>query len=117
ASSGLMIANRWLSDCGEMLISSDGRTPLSRMEPTMQTDMTLSVVAPHRSGDYLLEIDLVEEGVRWFGDVGAGSIQIPVIIMSCNEDDMTAGMKWEIVSRSRIFRLHQRARKLLGLPH
>jgi acyl-CoA synthetase (AMP-forming)/AMP-acid ligase II/acyl carrier protein len=79
ARSGLMLANHWLAGTGEMSIWSDGRTALEReIQPGGRAYMTLDITAPPRAGDYLLEVDLVEEGVRWFG-TGAGSpLHVPV---------------------------------------
>ncbi len=85
-SSGLMLANHWLSGNGEMVIWSDGRTPLKRrLEPGELADMTLDIVAPHEPGSYLLEVDLVEEGICWFADFASSPLQIPVDVRSQDE--------------------------------
>jgi hypothetical protein len=36
------------------------------------------VTVPDRAADYLLDVDLVEEGVCWFGDVGSAFFSAPV---------------------------------------
>lgn len=80
--SGLMLGNHWLSDDGGMLVWSDGRAALERrLEPGGRAYMTLDVVAPHEPGNYLLEVDLVEEGIRWFADVPIPPLQIPVRVL------------------------------------
>ncbi len=77
--SGLMLGNHWLSADGGMLIWSDGRAPLKRrLEAGGRAYMTLDVVAPPEPGDYLLEVDLVEEGIRWFADVPMPPLQVSV---------------------------------------
>jgi acyl-CoA synthetase (AMP-forming)/AMP-acid ligase II/acyl carrier protein len=77
--SGLMLGNHWLSGAGGMVIWSDGRTPLTqRLEPDARVPMTIDIMAPHQAGRYLLEIDLVEEGICWFSDLTLAPLQIPV---------------------------------------
>ncbi|RTL93113.1 MAG: hypothetical protein EKK31_32740 [Hyphomicrobiales bacterium] len=93
--SGLMVANHWLSDTGEILTWSDGRTPLNRkMESGARAYLTLEITAPQRPGTYLLEVDLVEEGVRWFGTEGSPPLQLMVNVRSA-----TAARKVRITPR------------------
>jgi hypothetical protein len=49
--------------------------------------MTLDIVAPHEPGDYLLEVDLVEEGIRWFADFALAPLHIPVHVEPLDEKD------------------------------
>ena len=79
--SGLMLGNHWLSEHGEILVWSDGRTPLERpLEPGARIFTTLEIVVPDNPGPAILEVDLVEEGIRWFAEVASPPLQIPVII-------------------------------------
>jgi hypothetical protein len=90
--SGLMLGNHWLSDDGGMLIWSDGRSPLTRrLEPGARAYMTLDVVAPHAPGNYLLEIDLVEEGICWFADLALAPLQIPVQVLPRVDEQAPVG--------------------------
>ena len=85
--SGLMIGNHWLASNGAMMIWSDGRAPLTRrLAPGERAYMTLDIVAPHQAGDYLLEIDLVEEGICWFSDFALAPLQIPVQVRPRREE-------------------------------
>ena len=80
-SSGIAIGNHWLSPNGEMLVWSDGRAPLT--EPIAAGSCgraTLKITAPATNGRYLLEVDLVEEGVRWFGEKTSPPLHIPVVV-------------------------------------
>jgi hypothetical protein len=36
------------------------------------------VNAPKNPGDYLLELDMLQEGVSWFGLQGSETLQIPI---------------------------------------
>jgi acyl-CoA synthetase (AMP-forming)/AMP-acid ligase II/acyl carrier protein len=80
-SSGISVGNRWLSLDGEKLVWSDGRTPLKQtIRAGGQGAVTINVKAPPGSGRYLLEVDLIEEGPRWFGEKTSSPLQIPVVV-------------------------------------
>lgn len=67
--SGIALGNHWLKTSGEVVTWADGRTPLDRKVPPGGNHKTrIKIVAPSRPGRYLLELDMVEEGVRWFGE-------------------------------------------------
>ena len=58
---------------GTTLIAFDNaRTPLpGHLHPGTDTMVPLRVTAPTEPGDYLIEVDLVHEGMTWFADRGA----------------------------------------------
>jgi len=61
------LGNHWLDAAGEVLRLDDGRVPLPHdVAPGRQVELELPVTAPVEPGDYLLELDLVQEGVAWF---------------------------------------------------
>jgi acyl-coenzyme A synthetase/AMP-(fatty) acid ligase len=62
----LSLGNYWLDECGRTLRWRDGRVTLPSLKPGEAVDLTLAVTAPETAGDYLLTIDMVEEGGRWF---------------------------------------------------
>ncbi|MDR6432289.1 acyl carrier protein [Brucella pseudogrignonensis] len=79
--SGLAVGNHWLTTKGEILVWSDGQLPLhSLLKPEETIAMTLGITAPSILGPTLLEIDLAEEGMRWFVEVNAPPLQIPVLV-------------------------------------
>ena len=58
----------WLTQSGDAVVWDGHRTLLSHdLGPGEEAIVPLAVVAPPEPGEYLLEIDLVHEGVRWFG--------------------------------------------------
>ena len=69
-----------------MSLSGEYPSPIREVErlsehtlyPAERTDISLSITAPAQPGDYLLDIDLVQEGVAWFGSQGNAPIRIPV---------------------------------------
>lgn len=77
--SGVALGNHWLSPEGEIRVWSDARAPLDRaVEAGGWADMTLDIRAPREPGAWVLEVDLVEEGIRWFGDLSSAPLHIPV---------------------------------------
>jgi hypothetical protein len=77
----IALGNHWLSGDCEMLIWSDGRTLLpSSLSPMGRVQLDLELQAPSQPGDYLLEIDLVEEGITWFKEKRSRAAMLPVIV-------------------------------------
>jgi 4-amino-4-deoxy-L-arabinose transferase-like glycosyltransferase len=72
------LGNHWLDPSGKTLINDDGRSALLRdLRPGETTELTLTVNAP-AAGHYLLEIDMLQEGVSWFGLLGSATLRLPV---------------------------------------
>ena len=66
-----------------MLRLDDGRAA-DRNEPVRAgatTEVALEMQAPTEPGSYLLELDLVIEGVAWFADHGSRTTTIPVRVV------------------------------------
>ncbi len=61
------------AETGTTMVAFDNeRTTLSgHLHPGSDTLVQLQVTAPTEPGDYLLEVDLVHEGITWFADRGA----------------------------------------------
>lgn len=77
--SGIYIGNHWLNSRGDVIEFLDGRTKLtSLVEPGSIIDLILAVKAPAKSGRWLLEIDLVQEGVTWFKEQGSKTLLVNV---------------------------------------
>jgi 4-amino-4-deoxy-L-arabinose transferase-like glycosyltransferase len=73
------VGNHWLDGDGKTLINDDGRSALLRdLRPEETVELPLTVNAPAAPGSYLLEIDMVQEGVSWFGLVGSSTVRLPV---------------------------------------
>jgi len=72
------LGNHWLEPSGRTLINDDGRRALLRdLKPGETTDLPLTVNAP-APGRYILELDMVQEGVSWFGLQGSPTLRLPV---------------------------------------
>ena len=73
------LGNHWLDPSGKTLINDDGRSALLRdLKPGDTTELFLAVNSPPRPGNYILEIDMLQEGVSWFGLVGSPTVRLPV---------------------------------------
>jgi hypothetical protein len=73
------VGNHWLDASGTIRINDDGRSALlSDLPPGETVELPLTVNAPSKAGRYLLEIDMIQEGVSWFGLVGSPTVRIPV---------------------------------------
>ena len=67
----LSVGNHWVDDKGRIVIHDDGRSPLVRdLRPGEATETSMDVNAPTQPGDYQLEVDMLQEGVSWFGERG-----------------------------------------------
>jgi 4-amino-4-deoxy-L-arabinose transferase-like glycosyltransferase len=73
------VGNHWLDLSGKTVINDDGRSALLRdLKPGETTELLLAVNSPAEPGNYILEIDMLQEGVTWFGLVGSSTVRLPV---------------------------------------
>jgi hypothetical protein len=63
----IQLAYRWFDLSGKPLSIPIERTNLPHdLEPQQQVEVVAKVVPPEKPGEYLLEFDMVQEGVDWF---------------------------------------------------
>ena len=77
----VQLGNHWLDSTGKMLQLDDGRAALPfDVAPGGNAELLLTMTAPQTRGDYILELDMVQERVNWFADVGSkpGRIKLTV---------------------------------------
>ncbi len=73
------LGNLWLDAAGRTVTRDDGFTALRQdLKPTEERELALTVRAPRVAGEYLLDIDMVQQGVSWFGHKGSKTLRIPV---------------------------------------
>jgi hypothetical protein len=80
------LRGRWLKADG-VLVKDDedeaARIPYD-MEPGDTAGLTWKLTAPAAPGDYVLEIDMVQEGVAWFGASGSKTLRAEVKVSPSN---------------------------------
>src|SRR5262245_8243494 len=68
----IQLGNRWRMPDGYILVADDTRTPLPHdIAPGQTVTLFLEVTAPSFDGEYVLDIDLVQEYVDWFQKRGS----------------------------------------------
>jgi len=79
----LAAGNRWLKGADESLITEmDGRIGLDRdLKPGEETEVPLLITAPKEPGEYILEVDLVQEQVAWFFEKGSPTAKAKVTVV------------------------------------
>ena len=66
------LGNHWLNENGDMIRLDDSRAMLDEdLNPGDDTELTLTVEAPAEPGNYILELDMVQELVAWFANKGS----------------------------------------------
>jgi hypothetical protein len=75
----LHVGNHWLDRTGRMVANDDGRARLpGRLAAGRSADVTLTVRAPSAPGEYVVVVDVVQEGVRWFDGPGLAGVSVEV---------------------------------------
>ena len=79
----LAAGDRWLKADGQTLVTNmDGRYGLQRdLKPGEEEEVPLQITAPKEPGDYILEVDLVQEQVAWFSDKGSPTAKAKVTVV------------------------------------
>ncbi|HET6891445.1 MAG TPA: hypothetical protein VFH31_10110 [Pyrinomonadaceae bacterium] len=75
----LSVGNHWLDGKDKIVINDDGRSPLPYdLGPQQEIDVPLTITTPQIPGDYVLEVDVVQEGVTWFGSKGSSTLKATI---------------------------------------
>ena len=74
------LGNRWLDAAGKIEINGlDGRTAMPiDLRPGAELELPMTVRAPDAPGEYVIEVDMVHEGVTWFYERGAHPLRLRV---------------------------------------
>lgn len=74
--------DRWLKPDGSLVTDMDGRYGIGKdLKPGDETEVPLLVTAPKEPGDYILEVDIVQEQVGWFSDKGSPTARAKVTVV------------------------------------
>ncbi|HKY27712.1 MAG TPA: hypothetical protein VJM12_07190 [Pyrinomonadaceae bacterium] len=75
----ISVGNHWLDENGRMVINDDGRSPLPYdLNPGDEIEIPVTITAPPNPGSYILEIDVVQEGVTWYGSKDSTTLKAKV---------------------------------------
>jgi SAM-dependent methyltransferase len=75
------LGNHWADRQGPRIVSDDGRASLpGDLGPGESATIQLWVRTPPRKGRYVLELDMVQEGVAWFENRGSQPARVPIEI-------------------------------------
>ncbi len=76
------LGNHWLTLNGGIVQNDDGRSLLPPLASGEAVEIALDVSAPIDPGEYRLELDLVQEGVRWFAQAGGSTTSLQVNVVA-----------------------------------
>jgi hypothetical protein len=78
----IALGDLWLQEDGKLLTEMDGRIGLPKdLRPGEEIEVPLSISAPTTPGNYILEVDLVQEQVSWFHDKGSPTARTNVTVV------------------------------------
>jgi SAM-dependent methyltransferase len=71
------LGNHWRDDKGELIALDDARARLNQdLQPNEEVELVLVATAPAMPGDYVIELDMVQELVAWFGNKGSAIARV-----------------------------------------
>lgn len=77
----IKLGNRWRGEGKHLVVNSDGRATLPKdLKPMHLVELPLVIATPEEPGRYILELDMVQEGVIWFGDKGSEPARVRVTV-------------------------------------
>ncbi len=75
------LAYHWLKKNGEKVIHDGIRSAIPRnLNPSDKVEISAKVKAPNVPGEYIVEFDMVQEQVAWFGSRGAETLKLNVVV-------------------------------------
>ena len=78
----IAVGDRWLDKDGKLLTEMDGRIGISKdLRPGEEVEIPLVITAPKEPGDYILEVDLVQEQVSWFNEKGSPTARTKITVL------------------------------------
>lgn len=84
----LYLGNHWRELDGKVRRYDDGRSLLPPLTSGETAEVILVVAAPALPGVYQLEVDVVQEGVRWFADVGNSTSSVSIDVKAGAQDEL-----------------------------
>lgn len=77
----IRLGNHWLDESNQMIIQDDNRASLVHdVQPEQEIELPLTITPPATAGRYVLELDMVQELVAWFGTSGSKTFRLNVLV-------------------------------------
>lgn len=77
----ISVGNHWVDSAGKLITNDDGRATLLRdLLPGQEAEFSFTINAPKEAGQYILEVDVLQENVSWFGLKGSKTLRLPVTV-------------------------------------
>jgi hypothetical protein len=84
ASGAVRLTYRWWSADGKKAVTTYANTPrgdlVMAVQPQSSAVLAVLVTAPTEPGRYQLQLELVQENVSWFEEMGAAKLLVPVTV-------------------------------------
>lgn len=78
----IAVGDAWLQEDGKLLTNMDGRMGVGKdLRPGEEVEVPLLITAPTTPGNYILEVDLVQEQVAWFHEKGSPTVRTNVTVV------------------------------------
>jgi len=79
----LAVGNHWLDATGELMMTQDdGRAPLLQIVPPgLEWPVLITLRAPASAGRYVVEVDLVHEGISWWAHKGSPTLRFTIDVV------------------------------------
>lgn len=75
----------WKDKNNNVIIKSNDRSPLPKaLDPGKSLNVEIAVMTPSKTGEYLLQLDLIKEKHFWFSETGSKSYEVPVNLKKKN---------------------------------
>ena len=72
----LFVGNHWLDENNKIVVNDDARSILLYdLGPNEEIDVPLTINVPKNPGNYVLEIDMLQENVTWFNNKGSKTLR------------------------------------------
>ena len=78
----IAVGNHWLDKDGKRTEEIEGHNGIPKdLKPGEEAEMTLQITAPKEPGDYILEVDMLQEAVSWFGEKGSPTTKTKITVV------------------------------------
>ncbi len=82
----IYLGNHWLNESGKIIVNDDGREALPKvLNPGEEVELSLTITIPVKPGNYMLELDMVQENVTWFKHKGSETVRVSVKVESTGQ--------------------------------